>query len=406
MSFQKYFPSVVWLFRTFTGHWARRVYVGMLLLLVCLPLEVRLHNAYRARKFQAVLAGLERVKVDQTSEAELVGLVPHLRRTDPWKDKNGSVETWYGVELSNEFDWATNWVNRLLPSAPLDYSRSVEIAGVLGTRFLSFGAGVLVRDGKVAKVQYGINNVNGWPRAVGLTLSVKNVHGPWRPYRRGFSVSSIEDENLQFRIARGGNIFAENENATSMAVEWTSDAAPELISHAHHLDLSCAWGLHGCLNARDIAPALWQDAEETEAAMQERLKSCDPCPDRILADRVRYLPDLDILLLEVVGFQEEDTNAEGEILPEFNTNYKVIEVIRGAKNYPEMMRLRYRHTALTTEGGARVILRNPMSPLHKPGGSSVVLHQSSFRIMPTRSRHTFGVVSGAYNGRRTQTPRG
>jgi hypothetical protein len=323
-------------------------------MVVWVPLVPRLRNAYRARKFQAVLAGLERVKVDQTTEPELVRLVPYLKRGYSRKDNDGTVLTWYAVELSKEFDQPSAWLNRVLAESPGSYRRGMRIARILSTWFLSFGAGVLVSDGKVAKVDYGINSVGGWPRAVGLTLSVESVHGPWRPYRRGFGVSSIEDENLKFRVSRGQNVFAEDKNSTSMEVQWTSDAPPELMSHAYHLDLSCAWSLHGCVNARDIAPALWQDVEKTEAATRARLISRNPCPDRILADRVRYLPDLDILLLEVVDSQQEDVNTEGDRSHEFNTNYKLVEVIRGPANYPKTMKLRYRQTALTPQEGAGV----------------------------------------------------
>ena len=127
MDVAKSFPTVVCLFRIFTGRMARRIYLAsFVLLLLCAPTVPRIRNAYRAWKFQKVLAGLERVKVDQTSEAELVKLVPYLTRVPPYKLADGTVETWYAVEFSNEFVRSAEWLNRvLLDTEPEHYEQSM-----------------------------------------------------------------------------------------------------------------------------------------------------------------------------------------------------------------------------------------------------------------------------------------
>lgn len=370
MSFQKYFPSVAWFFRTFTGRLARRIYFAIFLLLVCVPLVPRFRNMLRARKFQAVLAGLERLKVDQTTEAELVRLVPYLTRGYSEKDRGGNVVTWYGLEFSNEFDWSSRWPYLFGLDNAGDYYRMRKLARLLGTSFLSFGAAVLVRDGKVSRVSYGVDNRGGQPRVLGDLVSAKSVHGPWLPYRRGFEVRSVDDESPQFRVSSGRSFDAMDSDENSMHVKWTFDAPPELVSHLYRLDLSCVWNLRGCLSARDMAPLLRQDEERILAATHARLTSREPCPDRILAGRVRYLPDVDILLLEVVNFQQEDVNTERELSHEFNTDCKLIEVIRGRKNYPSRLRLRYRQTGLSPPEGAEMAtlaLGNPVSPFHHTG---------------------------------------
>ena len=86
--------------------------------------------------------------------------------------------------------------------------------------------------------------------------------------------------------------------------------------------------------ARQIAPLLWQDKITTETRTLARLKSNQPCPDRILAARVRYLPDVSVLLLESKGFKTENVNEEGMSIPEIWTNYKLIEVLRGRSWQP------------------------------------------------------------------------
>jgi hypothetical protein len=370
MSFQKHFPSVAWVFRTFTGRLARRIYFAAFLLLLCAPIVPRFRNMLRARKFQAVLAGLEQVKVDQTTEAELLRLVPYLTPGYSGKDREGSVETWYNVEFSNEFDWSSRWPYLFGLGNAKDYRRMRKVARLLGASFLSFKAGIKVRKGKVSEVSYGVNNWGGWPRVLGDLVSAKSVHGPWLPFRRGFRVSSVEDENPQFRVSSGRSFDAVDPDEDSMRVKWTFDAPPELVSHVYRLDLNCVWNLRGCLSARDMAPLLRQDEQRILAATEARLISREPCPDRILAGRVRYLPDVDVLLLEVVDFQQDEVNTEGELSYEFNTDYKLIEVIRGPEHYPSRLRLRYRPTALSPSEGEEMgtlALGNPVSPLHHTG---------------------------------------
>jgi hypothetical protein len=365
MSLQEYFPSVAWLYRAFTSRLARRTYFAMFLMLTCLVPTPRIRTFFRARKFEEVLAGLAQVKVDQTTEAELLKIVPYLARRSSYRGPDGAVGTWYSVEFTNEFDWTVAHLYHLM--GPSSYRTFNKTAAVLGCHFLSFGALVVVRDGRVSSVRYAVNNWGGWPRALGNVVSAKSVHGPWLSWHRGFRVTSVYDENPQFRIESGRSFDAEDPRATSIDVEWTFDAPPEMISHAYQLDLSCSWGLRGCLSGRDMAPLLWQDEQNIQAEAMARLKSPEPCPDRVLAGRARYLPDMEVLLLEVLDSQREQINEEGQQSEEFNTDYRVVEVLRGlARRYPDKIRLRYTPTIPSPrQGGGQIA--NPLPPWHKAG---------------------------------------
>jgi hypothetical protein len=108
-----------------------------------------------------------------------------------------------------------------------------------------------------------------------------------------------------------------------------------MVSHAFQLDLSCYWNMRGCASARQVAPLLWRDTQAIEARTFSRLHDPgNPCPDRILAGRVRYLPDLNVELLEVTGSRQEPVNEKehaGEVLIE---DYRVKEVVRGHSGGP------------------------------------------------------------------------
>lgn len=383
MDLKKHFPNEVrlsrataWLFRASTSRAALRVYSVVLLLLLSSLLMPRFRSAHRARKFQAVLAGLAHVKVDQTTEAELVKLVPYIDRTYSETERHGSVVTWYGVQFSNEFDWPSSWVNeQIWRIAPFDERRAQITGEKLGTWFLSMNAGVKLRDGKVAKVGYSVSTFGGWPRAIGHTLDVESTHGHWRQLHFGYNVSSFADQNLRFQVqsedANNQGLFKGN----VMRVDWTPGAPPEMASHLYRVNLSCVWSLQGCVNARDIAPLLWQDEEKIKAETRARLSSREPCPDFILSDRVRYLPDLDVLLLEVVDSRTAEGGSAGPGSKNSNTEYKLIEVIRGRKRDADQIGGRYWNDALTQSqesmGKGQLPTGSP-NPLHLLPGERVL----------------------------------
>jgi len=93
----------------------------------------------------------------------------------------------------------------------------------------------------------------------------------------------------------------------------------------------------------------------------------DPYPDRILAGRVRALPDLNVALLEVVKPSRVDINEEGDHRTEFFTEYRLIEVIRGRADGP-WNRIRYHKTiASPLAPGQRIA--NPATLLPLKTGS-------------------------------------
>lgn len=242
----------------------------------------------------------------------------------------------YYVTISNEANW-TRFGNFASRYSSVRYSVGggprgwlLSLANLLGYRYIGFGAGVVSLNGKVSRVSYGIADYLVFPRQLGMMLSVQSTHARWAPYQRNFQVSSTDDENLQLRIKA---------NDQHLSVSYAFDASPSLTSHAFSVNLRCFWGLLGCRGGGQVAPLLWQDKMRLDTATLERLKSKQPCPDRILAGRLRYLPDMGVLLFEAKGFKTEYVNEEGMSVPEIWTNYKLVEVLRGRSSQPaELMR--------------------------------------------------------------------
>jgi hypothetical protein len=335
MPLRDYFPASSWVVRAVTGRIPRRVYAAMVLVLLVASTAARVHSFVLTRKMQAVISGLSNLNIDETTEDEALREVPYLIRSkwDQHEGRNAEVgdvesgiERIYYVTISNQPDWMRfevfAWRYSSVESSKDGHQKSwiFTAADLLGYRYIGFGAWVGVFNGKVSSIRYEIADELSMPATFGELVSVKSFHSRWAPYQHWFEVRSTEDESPEF-IAGG--------NERHLAVSFAPQASPVLRSHIFRVNLSCFWSLLGCRHPRQIAPLLWQDKKTIEDATLARLKSDDPCPDRIIAGRMRYLPDADVVLLESTGFKTESINEEGLRVDETRTNYKLLEVLRG-----------------------------------------------------------------------------
>jgi hypothetical protein len=268
------------------------------------------------RKIETVLQGLSEIRLDQTSEEQMTKMVPYLTEKD-WKTNGISYRSYY-VHISNESN-GSPWPYGLTQSDALTLWLS-RVADLLGYRYLSFDAGVLVQDGKVTQADYGLANQFERPQAlgyVGYIVTARSVHSFWLP--GSLEVSSVDDYSPQYRPRRWGN---------SLAVIYTSDAPTELTKRIFDLNLSCFWGVHGCSDAADIAPKISEDVETIQKATYQQLIS-GKCPNSIIEGRLQYLPDITVLVLEVTGSRRVEVNEEGGRAEDWFTDYKLKEAIRG-----------------------------------------------------------------------------
>lgn len=307
---KEYFPFLHSAVRTLSGRWARRICLAVLLFLVLILAATRLRAYFMTRKIEAVLHGLSKIRLDQTTEEQMTKMLPYFTERD-WKAGGFSYRSYY-VHISNESD-GLPW---------------------LGNRYISFDAGVLVQDGKVSQVDYGLANQWMRPQApgyVGYMVTARSVHGFWLP--TPLQISSVEDYSPQYRPTRWGN---------TLAVIYTSDAPPEMTKRIFDLNLTCFWGLRGCADAADIAPEISRDVETIQKATYTQLIS-EKCPDSIVQGRMRYLPDVSVLLLEVTGSRRIEVNEDGGRAEDWFTDYKLKEAIRG-KSFGSWENVRFQRT--------------------------------------------------------------
>lgn len=265
MALREYFPATAWVVRTLTGRVARRVYLAIVALMLLASAVARVRTFMLTRKMHAVIQGLSKLRIDETSEDEVLRTVPYLVRSDWNSQVKRTVETGMvdeGIErvcyvkISNQRDWMAfeNFAERF---SSVEYAREgpkkswmYSAANLLGYRYVGFAAAVIFFNGKVSRVSYGIANVLVLPESAadaGDVLSVKSIHARWAIYRQPFGVSSTLEQSPEFSV--GGD-------DARASVLFTPEAAPEMASHAFHVNLSCFWGLSGCCRTTNRANSL------------------------------------------------------------------------------------------------------------------------------------------------------
>lgn len=271
-----------------------------------------------ARKVERVLTGLAQVKIDQTTEAQLLALAPGLTnrgRVDPRYGFPDEGVVLYGAAFSNDAEW--NWWFFQFPFGGFgavddyrDFSKtklgySQRIAYWLGWRYEAFGVAVWVRNGMASTISTSLADdiQYGWPR--GTILEVRSMHalGYWE------GLTDMDEDNPGIFIRGELNNIA-----------YTPDAPAEFTKQLYPWDLRCYYlGFGGC-RVRDLAPQLWQSMQEMKQRAARRKSEDNPCSDRTLADRVRRF-GVDVELLEVV----KSPDAAGAA----KTAYTLREVLQG-----------------------------------------------------------------------------
>ena len=333
--------------RTLSEHFVMRMTVAIILVLLMMTATARMRTYLMARKIQSVLQGLSQIRLDQTTEEQLTNMVPYLNRKD-WKIDGISHRGFY-VSISNEHFLGVGLIVYLL-----DWSG--QLANWLGFRFMSFDAGVLIEGGKVSQVSYGLANQPIHPQYagyVGYIVSARSVHGFWRPApgETGVYVSSENDYSPQYRPSEYSN---------TLNVIYTYDAPLQVTNRIFNLNLSCFWSLRGCEAVRVIAPDIWNDVRAIRDATYQQLISCK-CPDSIIVGRMRYLPDISVLLLEVTGSRRIKVNEEGGVAEDWFTDYKLQEVIRG-QNFRSWKNVRFNPMILSPSDPTRTIANQIYPP--------------------------------------------
>jgi len=338
----------------------------------------RLNSYLLALKFQAALAGLKTVRIDQTTEEELLQAVPHLKPEENSSSSNHGVERGYVAVFTNESAWL-----RFAKLAAFDpgpgpqNSPALKVAGWLGFHYMSLAVSAVVADGKVSSIEYGVASEHTAPRVLGDLVSFRSVHGYWLEHRSPLNVTSADDQSPSYRVKETTRRpSAHTSIDSSLEISFAFDAPAETTEHAFQAQLSCFWSSGGCRSGREILPLAWQDKNSTDAAALARLQSDDPCPDSILAGRVRYLPDVDILLVEVTSASPLRGSLAGGFHYQGSNSYRVLELLRGEMHLPTGFI--FNKLTIPSPMDPKQQIPNPVHTLSQPGERLILFGNHNF----------------------------
>ena len=314
-----HFPSTTWLWRRLCSKIARRVGLSFITLVTVTTVSLRIQSAIFARRVHSTLAGLEQLRLDQTTRAELLERVPNLRAGTGFPDARCRSDECFSVEISNV---PNGLAYRLYEKTKSHWLHRVTY--LLGYRFFDFSAGVGLHRGKVSEAGYRVSVDDGTDQGLGGTII--SVGGTTElGVAAGNTLSDAFDQSPDYRVK---NLRKWPDQV--LAVNFETTAPPQSLQHAFDVRLSCMWSFAGCKTAKQIVPFVWEDLLSIPAAASSRLRGSEPCPDRILAPRVSHFPDIDILLLRVERVTADLETSQGQEPKSQVVEYRLLDVLRGS----------------------------------------------------------------------------
>jgi hypothetical protein len=187
-----------------------------------------------------------------------------------------------------------------------------------------------------------------------------------------------------------------------LAVGFTPDAAPELKSLAFRLNLACFWALRRCRHAEQFAPELWRQRNAIVAATLTRLQSQDPCPERIIAGRIKRLPDVQVALLEAMESKDASADLTRRQSLGIIGRYKLIEVLRG--NFTSVWNAYGVPETILYPGEYKRRMANPSLRWTKPGNRVIAFERTfdSCSVVPATPKALALVQDGKAAARRAE----
>jgi hypothetical protein len=400
--------------RWLTWRRARRLCIALVLVVVASSAALRVRSFLLTRKIQAVVSGLQQLRPDVSVEADARRIGPFIAAGSGLPADQGIVRR-YSLRLSNDDDWY--WI---VWHAPMDWpidpfskeprtskwqslSLPLWTAYVLGWRHIGFEADITVLNGVVSGIRYQIEPdvIIGWPAQ--YMVVVRSVHGVWGSFPPTL-VGDIDDEAPDYRFGQAaGALTSQLGDGGTIGFAYTAEAPQNVVSHAYDVDLTCFWALRGCGSARQVLPRLWEDREAVIRAAASRLASSNPCPDRVLAGRVRRLLELVVERREVT-----DPIVAGAISPmtaagASRPGYRLKERLSGsAEGFP-----RFDDGWETPGNYPRGFLwrRDPVAPSLKTGDEVLVFLGADFqscRIVPATASAEAAVRTAVPAPRRSE----
>ena len=342
----------------------RRFVIALLITILSAILLLRLDAAIFEYRVSAVLGQMEKLKLGQTSKADLANSVTGMR-SSPCAPVPNSSEC-----LAKQFSNLSGHLLRVrlqtLYGVYWDNKTIYALGHLLGIRICDFYAIFEIRDQKVQGLNYGLsldNGLNEYPGSIVVHVGSTNGY-PYAP------ISNAEDESPEYSVRR---YFQWPE--LNLSISFTPLAPVTLTRHAFEPSLNCLWRIDGCRTSKQIFPLAAQDEENIERAIGARLHSSNPCPDRILPHRVRDASDILLVEVQHVG-PEMRSKAYGMTFP--RVDYKLLRVLKGKSDRPLKS---FQHSSLVYDPeDPRQQMPNPAIQLLHPGARVLMFSNEPWQV--------------------------
>ncbi len=220
----------------------------------------RLQSYFFACKVNSVLSRMEKIQLDKTSKEEVLASLPELRPGIPWgfvlnrrPDESCAEDSCYGLRLQN---WPDEMLGKLRKKLEYRHVWLFKTIYWLGHRWLTLGAFVQIRDGKVSRYEYALG-VEDEEYPAGGIVGVQVLGADRAGFPGYFGSMSDYDEIGGFRIRIPNNMWTK-----TMYVAFTPEAQPEDVRNAFDVHLECAWNTEGCSADEQLLPLLWKQKIE------------------------------------------------------------------------------------------------------------------------------------------------
>jgi len=342
----------------------RRFVIALLIAILSATLLLRLDAAIFEYRVLAVLRQMEKLKLGQTSRAELANSVTGMRST-PCAPVPNSPEC-LTKTLSNLSGHLLFFRLQKLYGVYSDNKTIYQAGHLLGIRICDFYVTFEIRDQEVQAFDYRVlldDGSNQYPGVI--VVHVNSTDGyPYAP------ITNAEDESPEYSVRRPYQWPELN-----LSISFTPSAPATLILHALEPSLNCLWRLDGCRTSKQIFPAAWQDEEDIDRAASARLRGSNPCPDRILSHRVRDASN--ILLVEVEHVSPE-MGSETYGTTFRLADYKLLRVLKGESNRPLRA---FGHSSLVYDPeDPRQKMPNPAVQLLRPGARVLMFSNEPWQV--------------------------
>jgi hypothetical protein len=267
MSFKDYCPVTIWLGKRLSSGTPRLIILCMLILFLGLNLLFRTSAAISAHHILEITKSLSQLTVGKTIDWEVLELVSsaHSRLLS---DPSCAAEECKLLELSN-WDRPVLWL--LVRNAPFH-----RVAYFLGYRAYQFEAFFRFQKNTLTGSGYRLivdDGSFGYPGGVVINVSAVAESGVYGHHY----VSTERDESPEYQVGASRKF-----EGHSLNVSYGPSASNELVQHAFDVKLGCLVTLRRCQEVRQILPDVWQDRISIKAAKEARLRSPEPCPQRIV----------------------------------------------------------------------------------------------------------------------------